>query len=237
MPGLDDVLDLADTLGRTPDFFFPGEAAVPAAEPEHPALIFRAVASQLAGQDLSEEIDRAIAKAERAPTPQGSFRPRADDPIAAAQELLSAARATEPPIDVDELASLCGARVIRQKLTSDSLSGFLLNLVDGPVIGANAQHSERRRRFTIAHELGHLVLGHHADYHVDLMSSVSSGEPPGYDWRHERAANNFAANLLMPAGLVRRDVVEGGLRSEELAERYAVSTEAMGIRLSVLGLT
>src|SRR4051794_35248159 len=50
------------------------------------------------------------------------------------------------------------------------------------------------------------------DHRCDLTRSPwgyrplpDAGGPPGYDWHHERTANTFAANLLMPAGLVRRD--------------------------------
>jgi hypothetical protein len=40
----------------------------------------------------------------------------------------------------------------------------------------------------------------------------------------------------MPAGLVRRDYLDGGLTPAKLATRYNVSTEAMGIRVAALGL-
>jgi Zn-dependent peptidase ImmA (M78 family) len=127
--------------------------------------------------------------------------------------------------------------VIGHHFSSDALSGFLLHIGDTPVIGVNALHPDGRQRFTLAHELGHLVLGHHADFHIDLFSPVSAGDPPEYDWRHERAANVFAASLLMPASLVRRDRVDGNQSLSVLARRYKVSEEAMGIRLIVLGLS
>jgi Zn-dependent peptidase ImmA (M78 family) len=50
------------------------------------------------------------------------------------------------------------------------------------------------------------------------------------------AANAFAAELLMPAGLISHDHLDTGLTVARLAARYKVSSEAMGIRLSVLGL-
>jgi len=234
MPGLDDVLDLGRVLGRPAEYFLPSPVEEEKPQPE---LILRAVATQLAGVDLDAEIEQVLRQAERQPAPAGSFRPRSTDPIVAAQEILSAAQQTEPPIDVYAAASLCGARVVRHRFSSDALSGFVLRVENAAVIGTNAHHHEHRRRFTIAHELGHLVLDHHADYHLDLVSSVSSGDPPGYDWRHERAANSFAANLLMPAGLVRRDYLESGLGVSDLATHYKVSSEAMGVRISVLGLS
>jgi hypothetical protein len=109
-----------------------------------------------------------LERAGRQRSPVGAFRPRSDNPIEAAEEVLSAARPTEPLIDVKTASLLCGARVVRHRFSSDALSGFLLKLKDESVIGTNARHSERRQRFTVAHELGHLVLRHHADYHLDL---------------------------------------------------------------------
>ncbi|HTU78400.1 MAG TPA: ImmA/IrrE family metallo-endopeptidase [Solirubrobacteraceae bacterium] len=77
---------------------------------------------------------------------------------------------------------------------------------DGAVIGINADHPETRQRFTMAHELGHYLLRHHERaeayedrFHLDLAENT----PPGFDWRAERAANDFAADLLMPAGSCR----------------------------------
>jgi IrrE N-terminal-like domain len=48
---------------------------------------------------------------------------------------------------------------------------------------------------------------------VDLGDSQEDGDPPNYNWRHERAANEFAAALLMPPTLV-HDASRHPLRSE-----------------------
>ncbi len=75
--------------------------------------------------------------------------------------------------------------------------------------------SERpgRRRFTLAHELGHVLLEHDGD-----------GDA------REREANAFAAELLMPRALVRRFLVPPhGIFSDPVAEVagfFAVSREA-----------
>lgn len=233
-PGLDDLLRLSVELDRTPDYFMP---QVPEREPTPTTAIFRAEATRLAGVDLGPEIDRLIKQAGRLPRPPIRFRPssrRAED---VAQELLTTSRVSKPPIDVQPLAARCGVRVVRRRFSSDALSGFLVTLADGPVIGANARHALVRQRFTIAHELGHLLLGHHADYHLDLDSPVATGDPPGYDWRSERAANTFSANLLMPERFLHTDVRRKPADIQALAARYNVSHEAMAIRLAALDLT
>ena len=52
-----------------------------------------------------------------------------------------------------------------------------------------------RRRFTIAHEIGHLILGHVGKG----MATVENREPTGSERAEERQANQFAARLLAPA--------------------------------------
>jgi Zn-dependent peptidase ImmA (M78 family) len=92
--------------------------------------------------------------------------------------------------------------------------------------------------FSLAHELGHFLLGHHLRgrgfgerFHLD----IAEGTPPDYDWRAERAANDFAADVLMPRRLISQafeQVSAPGL----LAERFDVSEVAMGYLLLNLGL-
>jgi Zn-dependent peptidase ImmA (M78 family) len=53
------------------------------------------------------------------------------------------------------------------------------------------------------------------------------GNPPGHDWRDERAANDFAAHLLMPAAFVTQEYATQPKLSQ-LATRFRVSQEAMG---------
>lgn len=93
-----------------------------------------------------------------------------------------------------------------------------------------------RQRFTIAHEIGHWALGHLSkarkcwrDNPDSFYSGVASKE--------ERQANQFAAELLMPADAVAWAVQDGRWPSlEKLAALFAVSTAAMGYRLKNLGL-
>lgn len=156
---------------------------------------------------------------------------------------------TDAPVDVTTLAEKMGIQVLPTE-ADDSLSGFLLR-GDGdhqPVIGVNSAHHARRQRFTIAHELGHYVLHglekvHYDDksrgFQVHLRSPVSS---EGSD-RLEIEANAFAAELLMPAAFLEKDladvshldVVDEDPIFNELVEKYGVSKRSMTLRLSHLG--
>ena len=105
-----------------------------------------------------------------------------------------------------------------------------------PVIRLSRDQGLNRRRFTVAHELGHYCqemyngdLDNLQPHHRNETSALGT-EPD------EVYANGFAAELLMPAFAVTQ-LVSDGLVLGELAQRFAVSTEAMTHRLNNLGLT
>ncbi|MES2412444.1 MAG: ImmA/IrrE family metallo-endopeptidase [Pseudomonadota bacterium] len=89
-----------------------------------------------------------------------------------------------------------------------------------------------RRRFTIAHELGHFALKHPAAPRDKLDSFSASIRSP-----IESAANRFAAELLMPKESVRIVARARGMSSvDEMAQAFGVSKLAMAFRLNNLKL-
>ena len=83
-----------------------------------------------------------------------------------------------------------------------------------------------RQRFSVAHELGHAVLGHGTRQRVKISP---------YDPK-ERAANQFAATLLMPSLAVRTMVEQRNMQFAKLCSTFDVSEQAMAIRLMELRL-
>jgi Zn-dependent peptidase ImmA (M78 family) len=157
-------------------------------------------------------------------------------------DLLDDFKLEEPPVPVRRIARGCGARIFQEAQESD-LSGFLYRRGKEIVIGVNTDHAPVRQRFTIAHELGHLLLHDLNDLHVDrgfmvrLRSDLSS---LGID-ENEMEANRFAAELLMPTRFLKNDLEGTELeltdddKLRSLARRYGVSAQALAIRLSGLG--
>ncbi|MGP3979584.1 ImmA/IrrE family metallo-endopeptidase [Streptomyces sp. KR80] len=90
-----------------------------------------------------------------------------------------------------------------------------------------------RQRFTLAHELGHVLAGDAQDLLVESGMAPGLAEEPS-----EIRANAFAAAVLMPEGDLRSDVPaapdEGAFA--RLVTRYRVSPSALAARLHVLGL-
>jgi hypothetical protein len=141
--------------------------------------------------------------------------------------------------DVEDLSTAPGAPSLG---AGQALSGLLLP--DRGEIWVNAQEAEEwppRRRFTIAHELGHWQLHRHAGEGVFCRSAtvdaddaensddskVSAASLP----EPEEEANAFAAAVLMPAALIRGQYVQCGQDFARLCEIFASSGAAMGRRL------
>lgn len=91
----------------------------------------------------------------------------------------------------------------------------------------NKDRHINRQRFSFAHELGHLHLGHvHGGSNIDLSSQ-------NFD---EIEANQFAAHLLMPPAFLRNDIKAGLKNVSELAKKYQVSEEALWWQIERAGL-
>lgn len=144
-----------------------------------------------------------------------------------------------PPVDVQAIVSGLGLTLQEQPL-EDTVSGMLLIRGDYAMIGVNQSHHRNRKRFTIAHELGHYILHREqSDVFVDaFLRSENSAQ--GVD-PQEIEANTFAAELLMPKRLVVREVASSSFNVLDedaitwLASKFGVSTSAMTIRLTKLG--
>jgi Zn-dependent peptidase ImmA (M78 family) len=94
----------------------------------------------------------------------------------------------------------------------------------------------RKVTYTIAHEIGHIVLGHLVNFD---QTSVLNGELSDHEyWVLDREAEIFAANLLMPCDAIsahfKAPVTVPGLG--KLINRFVVSWQSMIIRLDELGL-
>jgi Zn-dependent peptidase ImmA (M78 family) len=142
---------------------------------------------------------------------------------------------TDGYIDVDEIARKLGIDV-KYHSFSDSISGLFSHTGDRRTIAVNDGHNSHRQRFSIAHEIGHYLLHSEESLHYDTgkLEEIYFRADNVVDYS-ETEANRFAAELLMPAELVRRCVEEGIRSVEELASRFDVSPEAMRYRLVNLG--
>jgi Zn-dependent peptidase ImmA (M78 family) len=89
---------------------------------------------------------------------------------------------------------------------------------DSVTIGYNKSQHQHRQRFTVAHEIGHLLLGHTSG---SFILDLNSGKP------EEIEANQFAAELLMPLAMLENDIKNGMKNAKNIAMLYNVSEEAV----------
>lgn len=147
------------------------------------------------------------------------------------------------PVNVEKLADLFDIEIVETELEED-VSGMMVTREDSSVaIVVNASHHEHRKRFTIAHELGHYRLHRTiSPIFVDSKKTFfrDSQSSQGINIQ-EIEANQFAAELLMPEGAVRfREPMGLSLmdtdKLEQLAIEFNVSQIALSYRFMKLGL-
>lgn len=136
------------------------------------------------------------------------------------------------PVDLNVVCRKLGVR-LRSYLSADALvqkigalgttDGVLLFYRGEPLILYDSELTPGRVRFTVAHEIGHLVLGHV----VPGQRTMVNREPSSGDNPMETSANQFAARLLAPA------CVLWGLglhTADEITEACHISKQAARVR-------
>jgi hypothetical protein len=146
-----------------------------------------------------------------------------------AEQLLKASNITAPPVKLATVAQ--NWRCLQ--VTVEDIDGEAF-LVDLGALGCNIlvrkSSPKERQRFSLAHELGHLVL-------MDSGVPIDVSTPQYRSDEIERWCNEFASELLMPTHWLKRDVSEANISrlyflTHEISQRYLVSAEAALIRLS-----
>ena len=99
---------------------------------------------------------------------------------------------SELPVKVVSLCKKMGIRV-SYYTPMDENDGYSTILFGKPRIFVSRECSPARQRFTVAHELGHILLGHVGEYRL------VNREPNPRDNPIEQEANVFASRLLAPA--------------------------------------
>jgi Zn-dependent peptidase ImmA (M78 family) len=145
----------------------------------------------------------------------------------------------QAPADVMKVAERLGIEVHEREF-EEEIDGVYIRIPGAPpVIAVNCCYlkPEGRKRFTLAHEIGHHLLsrGAKADSRFCIFDAANTRRT-----MMERACDRFAAHLLMPEELVRQfytDLVHNARqRIPIMAERFGVSTWALRRRLRELGM-
>jgi len=148
-----------------------------------------------------------------------------------AKKVLMECGITEPPVDLKRIVEVKGFVYMEVDTFPDNVSALFIAKDGKNYALVNARHHPNRRRFSLAHELGHIILRHNVE---DLEEVSTMDTPPESrdsiprDAR-EKEANMFANALLMPLEMLKKEHAKKGADIESLANTFSVSQEAMTI--------
>jgi len=101
------------------------------------------------------------------------------------------------PLDVEYIASIIGVSIIPCDLHGEE--SYTMHAkrkgADKYKIAIDNSYNEQRVRFTLSHELGHIIMGHFKDYRI---STLSEGEKLVLD----KEADVVAGEILMPLSYI-----------------------------------
>ena len=170
--------------------------------------------------------------------------------ILEAYRLLEVNKVTEPHVPIKEIAKKLLIEVIPY-FVGDNVSGILISKGDNATIGYNPNDPDVRQRFTIAHELGHYIL-HRKEkitseqLFVDrdfIVKYRSTSKYTDSELLQEQQANAFAAAILMPERLIRKELRKKDYETlneaqviGKLADVFKVSEIAMTYKMTNLNI-
>jgi len=143
------------------------------------------------------------------------------------------------PVPVQNIAEAVGISEINP-ITGADFEGLLITdsaKARGTIV-YNADSSLERRKFTIAHEIGHFLLPFHDSRAQCAKNDLGVIRSADERRAREAEANRFAAALLLPEKPFRADIRRLGKPDTshilKLAEKYNVSKEATSRRYAAL---
>lgn len=139
------------------------------------------------------------------------------------------------PVDLAGMVAALGMGLRLQARLAKGTWGQISREIRGGreifTIEISARCPPAARRYTLAHELAHALL-HRSMFEDDAEYEAYQGRAHK---RMERQADRFAADLVMPAPLVRKEF-RADPSLAHLVRTFDVSEAAMRIRLEELGL-
>lgn len=118
-------------------------------------------------------------------------------------DFISENKLFEYPVDLFSICKMYGWKIKfynknnNKELFEISTDGFVVQNNNKYIIFLNKDMLLSRQRFTIAHEIGHIILGHH---NLDGYNLIANN---GLDTDVEQEANMFARLILCPPQITR----------------------------------
>lgn len=148
-----------------------------------------------------------------------------DRPHHVANMVLRRFKIDKPPVPVERIAVDLGTKLVREPATG--WVGAIDSTIDPPTIWVNSNDAVVRQRFTIGHELGHLLM-----HPLNKLLRDATFARPGDAIEEE--ANEFAAALLMPLWMLEPIAKLPNTKASDIAAWFKVSHGALAIQLRKL---
>lgn len=142
-----------------------------------------------------------------------------------AEQLLQELKINTLPVDVYDVARKLGIEIMELS-EPEWFSGLLLTIEDGYYIIVNKIMTPEKKRFTIAHELGHYALHKNEVCYMDNDAQEHL----------QRQANIFAAALIMPKTKVRAESDKWFKNHKFLAKIFGVLEDTMYDRMKEVAI-
>jgi Zn-dependent peptidase ImmA (M78 family) len=151
-------------------------------------------------------------------------------PTAAERLLMRLGVSAAKDIDLDAIAWHIGAAVKYRHM--DNADATIVGSLKHAVIAVNSSTIITRRRFSLAHELGHW---HHHRGRILFCAPSDIGSQTGGPLDPERQADTFASDLILPGYLVRPVIAKfrklNLAYAREIVEEFRASLTATLIRI------
>lgn len=142
---------------------------------------------------------------------------------------------TSIPVDLERFAAIANAKIKVANDLADDESGQTTQFKGKNIIIVNGNHREERQRFTVLHEIAHIILELPSEHHGTKLTSntlMRYGRRP----QEEIFCDVFAAECLLPYDFFVKDVSDLDISMaavKELAEKYKASMTTTGSRFAL----
>ena len=155
--------------------------------------------------------------------------------ILRARQFIGAADNESVPVDIEHLAAGAKVKIKIAHDLADDESGQTTPFKGEHLIIVNGNHREERQRFTVLHEIAHIVLGLPSRHHGETLKTdmlLRYRQRP----EEEILCDVFAAECLLPYNSFAQEVADTDISLDavkSLAAAYKASLTATGSRFAV----
>ena len=138
----------------------------------------------------------------------------------------------EEAIDIEDLINKMHIRLVTKELGEGVLGASKVEGLKRLIVISSRVYNEEQKRFTLAHELGHILIHRGTHYYSKGdFYMICTGK------QKEDEADRFAVELLLPSKVIENMIKENDVNFQlikQIAQRYETSLTSTAIRVTEL---